>query len=173
MSGDYSRYDLREEDPYLQPNSSCLINLLSCTDTQDLNQAEAEISQIALADLVINPVEASFDLEHLKSIHQRIFAEIYPFAGQIRTVEISKNDQLFLPHSLIESFAASLFLELKTEQFLAGLEQNAFAERAGYYLSQINLMHAFREGNGRTQRVFIDQLVALHGWVIEWNAISA
>jgi len=88
--GDYSSYDLRDDDPYLQPNSTCLINLLGITDTTSLNQAESAITQATLAELSHNPVSANFDLPHLQEIHRRIFSEIYPFAGKLRQVDIMK-----------------------------------------------------------------------------------
>src|SRR5690606_34818539 len=83
-----------------------------------------------------------------------------------------KGGKLFLPFTLIETKANELFNELANENYLQGLELKSFSERAGYYLGNINKIHAFREGNGRTQRVFIDQLAKQNGFYIEWQAIS-
>lgn len=172
MAGDYSAYDFQEDDPYLLPGSTCLINLLSISNTSSLNQAEADITQVTLAELVRTPVKGSFDLTHLQEIHYRIFQDIYPFAGKLRTVDILKGGKLFLPFTLIETKANELFNELANKNYLQGLELKSFSERAGYYLGNINKIHAFREGNGRTQRVFIDQLAKQNGFYIEWQAIS-
>lgn len=172
MSGDYTSYDLRDDDPYLLPNSSCLVNLLGITDTATLNQAESDLTQITLADLVRDPVVGQFDLSHLQQIHKRIFLDIYPFAGETRKVDIMKGGKLFLPHALIKEKATIVFSELHAENNLIGYSLDRFSERAGYYLGVINKIHAFREGNGRTQRVFIDQLASQNNYHIEWQAIS-
>jgi len=168
----YENYDLQEVDPYLIPGSTCLSNCLGITDTQALNAAEADISSASLAELIAHPVPATFDLHHLKCIHQRLFAGIYPWAGETRETEIGKGGHLFLPYHLITEKAANTFMVLHDEQLLAGLTKEEFGARAGYFLGRINAMHPFREGNGRTQRILLDQLAEQSGYIFEWTAIS-
>jgi|SRR5690554_692908 len=71
-----------------------------------------------------------------------------------------------------EQEANKLFEQLKDENFLCDLSLGKFSQRTGFYLGQINKIHAFREGNGRTQRVFIDQLAKQSNYYIKWQAIS-
>lgn len=168
----YSNYDLCEDDPYLIEGSQCLINRLGFTDTESLNIAEGDLTQVTLADLIRNPVTPTFNLAHLQAIHQRLFGDVYYFAGEIRTTEIMKGGKLFLPHARISMEAEVLFAKLHNENLIQGLAPAEFGERAGHYLGKINMIHAFREGNGRTQRVFIDQLAALNNYAIEWAGIS-
>ncbi|MDY0208146.1 MAG: Fic family protein [Pseudomonas sp.] len=145
---------------------------MNIQNTELLNQAEQEVVSINLAELILEPITGKFDLAHLSAIHKALFADIYPWAGQVRTTEISKGGQLFLPYQLIEKVASEIFSELHDESLLANLTEQNFVCRAAYYLGRINTMHAFREGNGRTQRLFLDQLVALHGYAFEWSAVS-
>jgi cell filamentation protein len=77
-----------------------------------------------------------------------------------------------LPHPLIERGAYSVFSELKEHNYLKGLAPDDFSKNAGYYLGEINHIHPFREGNGRTQREFINQLAHHNGYCIEWKNVS-
>jgi len=168
----YSQYDLREDDPYLIEGSDCLQNLLGFTDTKSLNHAEEQLTQLTMAELVADPLLATFDLKHLQAIHFRIFEDVYPFAGQCRQTEILKGGKLFLPHNMIEQVSTEVFTELRSESLLQGLAPAEFGKRAGYFLGKINMIHPFREGNGRAQRVLINQLADLNHYAIEWAAIS-
>lgn len=169
---DYEQYDHSEDDPYELPGSTCLRNLLNITDTTSLNQAEQAFSSAAIADLIRNPVTPTFNFDHLRAIHRHLFQDIYEWAGKPRETEISKSQRLFLPYRLITQHAEQVFAGLHAEHLLAGLDKVAFAARAAYYLGRINAIHPFREGNGRTQRIFIDQLAERYGFAFTWTAIS-
>lgn len=169
---DYSQYDLTDDDPYLIPGSTCLINLLNLTDTQTLNDAEERFVNIRMAELTTSPIEPTFDLLHLRQIHERLFGDVYPFAGQIRKVEFSKGRELFLPFRLVEDEAMQCFTWLHAQHLLKGLDATSFGSEAGHFLGWINKIHPFREGNGRTQRLLIDQLALCNGYAIEWSAMS-
>ncbi len=168
----YENYDLREDDPYLIPGSECLKNNLGITNTRTLNSLERQITGPMLILLQKNPIEPTFDLQYLCNIHRRMFSRVYPFAGKIRNVEIAKGGRLFLPHALIKTVAAKTFSELRKENYLVHYDKEKFCERIGYYFACINTIHPFREGNGRTQRILIDELAAKSGYAIQWSAIS-
>lgn len=168
----YSQYDHTGDDPYVISGSTCLINRLGLTDTQALNAAEEQFVNIRMAELDAVPAEATFDLKHLCQIHERLFGDVYPFAGQIRVVDLSKGHQLVLPFRLIESEAEQCFRWLHAQRLLAGLDVATFGSEVGFFLGWVNKIHPFREGNGRTQRLLIDQLALHNGYVIEWSAMS-
>lgn len=169
---DYERHDCIEEDPYLLPGSTCLNNNLGFTNTPSLSEAEAEISALVLADWSVNPQCETFDAAHLKAIHRALFSEIYPFAGQFRTITICKGESIFLDAAQIEGELNECFESLRDNDFLKGLAMPDFADQAGFYLGWINRIHPFREGNGRTQRALISQLAAQYGYAFSWGSMS-
>ena len=172
LPDDYSQYDITEEDCYLIPDSECLKNNLGFTNTADLNAAEQALTKLTMAELVNKPVNPTYDLAHWLEIHRRIFCDVYPFAGAVRQVEISKGSKLFLPYQLIEEESEACFEQLAKENDLKGLDPRPFGERAGFFLGWINKIHPAREGNGRTQREMLNQLARQNGYEFVWSAIS-
>jgi cell filamentation protein len=137
-----------------------------------LNAFESELVFISTANLPSNPVISSFDLKHLQSIHKHLFKAVYPFAGEIRKTEIAKSGKLFMPYKEVEKEAQECFEQLSSENHLQDLEITAFATRAGHYFNRINIMHPFREGNGRSQRALFDALAIQAGYAFNWAGIS-
>ena len=158
-------------DPYIDPND-VLRNNLGIKNTPDLNKAEANLSYLRAQELETSPLPGKFDLDHLKKIHKHLFGDVYPWAGEIRQVDIGKGKDLFAHHIHIEKEAGKLFKQLADENQLRGLDAEKFSERAGHYLGEINALHPFREGNGRSQRAFIGQIAREAGYEIEWSKIN-
>jgi len=160
------------EDPYADPVTGVLRNKLGLRATGGLEAAEREITHAALIYLKESPVPPSYDLRHLCSIHRRIFGDIYDWAGQLRTVAIAKGSWFCLPQH-IESSAAEMFRALHSEGLLRGLPRGVFTERLTYYLGEVNAVHPFREGNGRAQRAFFEQLTSDAGFILDWQHLDA
>jgi len=93
-------------------------------------------------------------------------------AGRLRTVDISKNGRLFAHHAHLASASVLLFDELAREKRLTGLDVESFALRSAYYFSEINALHPFREGNGRTQREFLSHLAHRNGLRFAWEEVD-
>jgi cell filamentation protein len=149
-----------------------LRNKLRLSMAAELEAAEREITHAALIMLAESPVHPSYDLAHLRAIHRRIFGDVYDWAGQIRTVAISKGSLFCLPQ-YIETAAAGIFRSLRDENFLRELDREAFVGRLAYYLGEVNAVHPFREGNGRTQRAFFEQLARDAGFTLSWQHLDA
>ncbi len=156
------------DDPYVIPGTITLINKLGLRDAKLLQKAERGYAFERDIELRLWPIEGQYDLEHLKAIHKYLFQDVYPWAGDIRTVDIAK-DSLFALPVHIEPVAKQLFMELASEKCLQGLDRPAFITRAAYYLGEINAIHPFREGNGRTQRAFVVSLAREAGYEIDWS----
>jgi cell filamentation protein len=159
-------------DPYTDPVTGVLRNKLGLRTAEDLQTAEREITHAALIFLRESPVPPSYDLRHLCAIHRRIFGDIYDWAGQLRTVAIAKGSWFCLPQ-YIESSAAEIFRALHVEGLLRGLPRDVFTERLTYYLGEVNAVHPFREGNGRAQRAFFEQIASEAGYILDWQYLDA
>jgi cell filamentation protein, protein adenylyltransferase len=159
-------------DPYTDPVTGVLRNKLGLRTADELEAAEREITHAALILLRESPVRPTWDLAHLCTIHRRIFGDIYEWAGQIRTVAIAKGNLFCLPQ-YIQPAAADIFATLRAENFLRGLERRPFIERLAHFLGEVNAVHPFREGNGRAQRAFFEQLALGAGFAIGWQHLDA
>src|SRR5215207_4185468 len=160
------------EDPYVDTNG-VLLNNLGITSGVALSQAEADLGFAAMLRLSIRPLPGTYDLGHLQSFHREIFGAVFPWAGELRTVDIARTAQnVFCRWAFIESYSAGVFASLAAEQRLAGLARNAFVARLAHYYGEINAIHPFREGNGRTQRAFLGQLAREAGWRIAWSEMD-
>ena len=160
-------------DPYLYPGTNVLKNLRGLTDPEHLERFEARRTHQRIAELIDNALSGGFDLAHLKAIHRYIFQDVYEWAGQFRTVNISKGGHLFGLADFLESSLQQVLLKLAAENHLVGLDVDAFADRAAYFLGELNAAHPFREGNGRTQREFLRELGLKAGHYIDWRRVPA
>ena len=171
MKIDRYGYEFEHDDKYCYPNSNVLINKLDIRDERELLDTERMLTSLSLAELKVNPVEAFFDLDHLKRIHKFVFRDIYDWAGEIRTVNISKGNE-FCRYEFIVPYAEDLFENLKKDNFLRDYSGDEFIKKLSYYFSEINVLHPFREGNGRVQRAFTQQLVNKWGYNIDFSDVS-
>jgi cell filamentation protein len=160
-------------DPYVYPGTSCLRNRLGIRDPQALARLEANQTTIILAQLERQPLVGRYDLVHLRAFHRRIFGDIYAWAGELRTVPIAKEQSLFALPEHIESYLRRVFAELAGEQLLRGLVREELVDRFTHYHAELNAVHPFREGNGRTQRAFLGQLAHDAGSHIAWERLDA
>lgn len=156
---------------YCYPNSDVLKNRMGIQDMEQLRRLEKRLTMLRILELVDKPIQGKFDLKHLQSIHKYIFQDIYEWAGKIRTVDIAKGN-MFCNVKFIESQAEEIFGKLREENYLRELGEKEFSVRLAYYFSEINALHPFREGNGRSQREFIRALSLHNGYVINFAKVS-
>ena len=165
-----SRYDA--DDTYCYPGTDALRNKAEITNAQDLDTFEGELSTLRSIEILENPIAGQFDLAHLQRIHLALFQDVYDWAGKIRTVDISRGNSRFANVRFIESAANDIFNKLARENWLKGLDAVALSKRLAHYLSEINALHPFREGNGRVQRIFISQLSQSAGYQLDYSDLE-
>lgn len=175
MGNRFSSYDPTENhhSSYCYHDSDVLINKENIRDAKILAEYEADITMFRQYQLEKEQVaRGRFGLTHLIRIHQYIFQDIYPFAGKIRTETISKGSTRFCDTPFIVDNSTDLLSRLKKEDYIRGLSTVEFSQRAAYYMSELNMIHPFREGNGRSIREFMRQLALGCGYIIDWSLIS-
>ena len=165
-----SRYGA--DDVYCIPGTAVLKNKAGITDQDQLDEYEGDFTAIRLLELTQNPVEGSFDLAHLCKIHQYLFQDVYEWAGEVRSVDIIRGESRFCNVRHIQSYSKTVFSAVATEKYLVNLEPKVFANRLAHYLSEINAIHPFREGNGRVQRLFISQLAEQAGYSLDYSSLD-
>ena len=159
-------------DPYVYPETNVLRNLRDIRDAEQLSKFEAIATARRTVELEHEPIQGRFDARHLQAIHRHIFQDVFEWAGDFRTVNISESGDPFAFHPHIVSSVDKLCGELKSEGHLAGADPERFATRGAWYLGELNAIHPFREGNGRTQREFIRELGFRNGLTIDWSQVS-
>ena len=161
-----------EDDPYVYPGTSVLRNLAEIRDAERLDRFESDHCFARLLELYENPLALGFDLEHLKRIHQYLFQDVYAWAGEFRTVNMAKGNSFFARPEYIVPGLQKVLARLAKEHFLGGTDARGFCERAVYYMAEINALHPFREGNGRTQREFLRELAVEAGYELAWSLVT-
>ncbi len=160
-------------DPYCYPNSNVLRNNFDIRDEQLLKDVDSLYSQKRLTELYTDhPVAGRFGFTHLSRIHRFIFQDLYPWAGQIRTVRIHKDQTTFAYPEHIHSEATRIFGELRRDQFLRKLSSPDLTDRLTWYVAELNVLHPFREGNGRALRAFLRALLLQQNRLLRFEQLE-
>ncbi len=159
-----------KSDRYLDDND-VFINKFGIKDSRELEKVEGLIVAKNSLDLRINPVRGDFNIQHLQEIHRRLFGELYEWAGKLRHVDISKAGVLFAHSSRIIPEFDKLHRQIKVDLQKDFVSKEDVVSKLAYYLGEINVIHPFREGNGRAQREFIIQLAKALGYELNFKNI--
>ena len=165
------KYNYEKTANYCYKGTDVLINKLNIPNVEDLFNAERFLVSLRIAAFNDNPVKGNFDFEYLKSIHKYLFQDIYIWAGDIRNCNISKQD-LFCLSDYIENYAKEIFYKLKEEKYFIEYDNETTLEKLVELFADINALHPFREGNGRSQRVFIEMLAKINGVYLDLTSVS-
>lgn len=156
---------------YCYTGTNILRNQLQIQDEAILQQAELELSQ--LSSMQIEYEDPPYDLNYLKKIHATLFADLYLWAGEFRQVDIAKGDTRFCTFSRIEIEANKLLAKLQQQQYFQHQPLDQLIESIADLYCELNVIHPFREGNGRTQRIFFEHLLAYCGYGVDWSQIQS
>lgn len=142
-----------------------LDNNLGITDSSELARTEEKISKQKAIEMFENGFLEKLNpgtYESLAAIHKYLFDEIYDFAGKIREVNLSKGNFRFAPLMYLEAALQSI----------DKMSQSTFDEIIEKYV-EMNVAHPFREGNGRSTRIWLDLILKKEiGYVVDWSKVD-
>ncbi len=157
-------------DPSCYPGTSTLINLLNIQDANELEDAERDITLLNATEIEFSP--PPYNLDYLCKIHKTLFQDIYAWAGEVRDIDISKENTRFCNVNRVIPEAEKLFSKLAQLDYLENTERSSLIQLIAEYYGEINMLHPFREGNGRTQRILFEHLIINTGHKISWSNIT-
>lgn len=160
-------------DPYLIPGTNVLRNLVDATDEDALVAAENDLCSARAAILREDLPPAEGTLEQFRRIHRFLFQDVYDWAGEVRTIDMGKGEGL--PFQPLELFSMGVRYSeevLRADDLLKGLGHDEFVKRLSVSYNNFNILHPFREGNGRTQRIFWEIIAREAGWHFDWGLID-
>jgi cell filamentation protein len=135
------------DDPYAYPGTTVLKNLLDIRDQDTLEAFEVEISTLRAEESL---PEGEFDSAHYCSVHHHLFQDVYDWAGQYRTVRTSKGGNAFCYPENIRAQMDALFQALRSGDVFGEQNLDGFLQQIALFLGELNAIHPFREGNGRS-----------------------
>lgn len=157
------------EDPYCYPGTSVLKNRLGIRNADALSAFEADISDQRARE----PLPAGrLSLSHFRAVHRHLFGDVYPWAGKWRTVRIGKERSVFCYPENIPASLRALFSDLRRLGYLRGRDEHGFAVGLAHFLAELNAIHAFREGNGRTQLAFARLIAEAAGRSLDFERLD-
>ncbi len=153
------------------PDSGVLVNRLGLSDPDELSRAEAVIVAARSHQLRRDRIDGSYDVQRLQAFHRHLFGDVYPWAGEFRTVNIARTG-MFGDWRHIRDYLDRVVASLATEDHLNSLSKDQLVARTAHYLGEVNAAHPFCDGNGRTQRAFFRQLLRDAGWSLRWSDVT-
>ncbi len=164
---------MKMNDPYCYPNTDVLINKLDIKSKDDLDNTEIAYVCNRLYELSINGLEGDYTLEHFLGIHAYIFQDIYVWAGEIRTIDIEKEEEIlgylsieYEKHNNIKTALNKALLDLKNRDWKQ-FSMEELVEQLAYDIATIWKIHPFREGNTRVVITFLCQFIEYIGFKVD------
>lgn len=163
--------DATEDGCY--PGTHVLMNKLDIRDQKQLEENETLITTVQSLKFELSPFPEELDFDYYKRLHRFLFESLYSWAGEIRTVDLSKQHTHFCPAAEVTSLASASFGRLKREKYFQGLSRDVLLDELVDFYGSVNYLHPFREGNGRVQRLYFRQLVRRAGYHLNFAAVDS
>ncbi len=157
------------DDPYCYPGTTVLKNRRNLRTQEALDRFELAMTAMRSQEQL---PPGKLTEQHYQRVHRHLFKDVYTWAGEYREVRISKGDSPFCYPEYIPGEMAKLFEKLRQDNYLRGLTGQQFARQAASFLANLNAIHPFRDGNGRSQMAFMTLLGVRAGHPLRLNKID-
>ena len=158
------------QDPCCLENSNVLINKLGIADEEELQEAEQQLTELGALDIDFN--HPPYDLNYLCELHQKLFGDIYGWAGEIRSIDLTKGGTRFCTCSRIMAEADKQFKTLAAAHYFEDDSREMLVAHAAQFYVELNMTHPFREGNGRAQRILFEHIIINCGYEFSLDDLS-
>lgn len=167
----FSRYEVYTtvQSIYCYRETDVLRNKLNIRDKDELKRAEEEFSAVKQFVLLQEPIPGRFTKTHLMKIHRFLFEDLYSFAGHIRREQIRKGDTVFYPPNLINRELDRVFGVIHQNGLLFETDREKQLQNLSFIMAELNIIHPFREGNGRSIRELIRCIALRYGFKLNWG----
>lgn len=128
---------------------------------------------IKLQNELIATPNLKLDAALIKKIHKNLFEDVYDWAGQYRTVNIVKGKTMFANALYVPAALEDLVTKLNRDITSKSITANNISEKLAYYYGELNMIHPFREGNGRTQKIFIEKVADKLGYSLQLEKVDS
>lgn len=162
-------YSMEGSQKDCYPNTTVLINKLGIQDQSELNSVERQFVLLKSSHAEQETIFKNIDFNFYKKLHKQLFGDLYEWAGTVRSMNISKKGTVFCNFEDIERIGTLKFQRLAEQNYLKGLTKSRFIDELTEFYHDMNMLHPFREGNGRTLRLFITLLVRNAGYTLNFS----
>lgn len=165
-------------DKACYPGTDVLVNKFNVRDADASRAIEYKFASVRELELAVSPIEGKFDFEHLQAIHKHVFQDMYDWAGEVRSVDFAKRNRTT---GYVNRFVPRMVMDLKIEDMnkfvadhnqLKGMTKPEFVKAITEVHTMLNELHPFREGNGRSTRIFLTQLAREAGFELDLDKID-
>lgn len=168
-----SNYVPSDNELTFYPGTKCLVNYYNIQDRKRLKEIELFCANVRTCELFLKEGNVGYSLSYLQELHLAIFGDVYPSAGIIRREAVSRRTEFCRPENIIR-MAGEIFSKLSKDKFLSQIsDRDDFINDLAYYMGELEALHPFRDGNGRTTRFFFYTLVQNAGYDIIWRNCDA
>ena len=163
-------YSITDLSADCYPETTVLVNKLGIRSQEALDDLERVVTGIHTVEIVKEQSEEPLSFAFYRNLHKRLFGDLYEWAGELRKVDMSKQGTSFCRVENLEEIGNAIFQWLRKHKELRGMKRERFVKELADLYHRINMLHPFREGNGRTQRLFFTLLIRRAGYEIDFAA---
>jgi len=161
-------YSIDATDAGCYPGTTVLINKLNIQTQEALDRAERIAVSLREVEIEKEQPSEAFTFDYYLNLHRRLFGDVYDWAGKLRSIDFSKKGTIFCSADELASVGAAIFDRLQRMHELRGLPRDRFTRELAALYHDLNMLHPFREGNGRVQRLFFTLLIRRAGYAISF-----